>query len=412
MSLLGTSWDDPRTLATLQMAAGLLGGGNFGQAAARGLTGYQDTMSAANKAAALAEERAYIKQQREMAAAKAQREESERLRIQQVLRGALGGASPQQAIGMGGQLGPTQAKAGTIGQRQPLDANALIAQGVPIETVKQLFEAQDFGRSEVARTVETVDAQGRPTTMLLDKFGRPSGSQPGGLPQWKAPVSVNQGDRQTFIDPVTLQQKGSFGVNETPDARASRAVTMRGQNMTDARARERFAFDQAGGAGGKAPPGYRFTANGNMEAIPGGPADLKASAAGTARTKDANEALAVISEAEKLIPQSTGSGIGAIADSTAGFFGFAPSGAQAGGRLKALEGMLVSKMPKMSGPQSDKDVLLYKQMAGQIGDTSIPVPVRMAALETIKRLQEQYGGASKMPATGGSSGGWSIQKAD
>ena len=68
MGLLGTSWGDPKTLATLQMAAGLLGGGNFGQAAARGLSAYSDTMSEANKAAMLKEERDYIKQQREMKA--------------------------------------------------------------------------------------------------------------------------------------------------------------------------------------------------------------------------------------------------------------------------------------------------------------------------------------------------------
>ncbi len=63
--LLGDSFDDQRTMATLQLAAGLLGGGNFGQAASRGLTGYQNTMSAANEADAIKEERNYIKQQRE-----------------------------------------------------------------------------------------------------------------------------------------------------------------------------------------------------------------------------------------------------------------------------------------------------------------------------------------------------------
>jgi hypothetical protein len=398
-------------MATFQMAAGLLGGGNFGQAAARGLSAYSDTMGEATKAAAIKEERDYIKQQRELAAAKAQREESERLRIQQVLRGALGGATPQQAMGMGGQLGPTQARADTIGQRQPIDANSLLAQGVPFEQVKQLFEAQNLGRSKVARTIKGMGPDGREMEYQVDEFGQRVGD---GMAQYRAPLSVNQGDRQTFVDPYSLKPQGSFGINETPDGRASRAVTMRGQNMTDARARERLAFDQgggaeAGGAGqaaltrqfGKAPAGYRYTLDGNLEAIPGGPADVKNSAASVSRGRDASEALAVIAEAEKLIPLSTGSGIGAMVDATAGFFGASPKGAQAGARLKALEGLLVAKMPKMSGPQSDKDVLLYKQMAGQIGDTSIPEPTRMAALETIKQLQQQYGGQndSQPPAS-------------
>lgn len=48
--LLGTSWDDPRTMATLNMAAGLLSGGNFGQALGRGLQGYTQSMGAAEDA--------------------------------------------------------------------------------------------------------------------------------------------------------------------------------------------------------------------------------------------------------------------------------------------------------------------------------------------------------------------------
>ena len=50
MGLLGDSWDDPRTMAAMQLAAGLLGGGGFGKAASRGLSGYQQTMAAAQQA--------------------------------------------------------------------------------------------------------------------------------------------------------------------------------------------------------------------------------------------------------------------------------------------------------------------------------------------------------------------------
>lgn len=45
--LLGDSFDDPKTMAVMNMAAGLLGGGNFGQALGRGLGGYQETMKTA-----------------------------------------------------------------------------------------------------------------------------------------------------------------------------------------------------------------------------------------------------------------------------------------------------------------------------------------------------------------------------
>ena len=44
MGLLGDSWDDPRSMATMQLAAGLLSPGSFGQGLGRGLSGYQETI--------------------------------------------------------------------------------------------------------------------------------------------------------------------------------------------------------------------------------------------------------------------------------------------------------------------------------------------------------------------------------
>ena len=49
-------------------------------------------------------------------------------------------------------------------------------------------------------------------------------------------------------------------------------------------------------------------------------------------------------------------------------------------------------MPKMSGPQSDKDVLLYKEMAGRIGDPTVPASQKIAAMNSINQLQSKYAG--------------------
>ena len=49
-------------------------------------------------------------------------------------------------------------------------------------------------------------------------------------------------------------------------------------------------------------------------------------------------------------------------------------------------------MPRMEGPQSDKDTALYRQMAGQIGDSTVPTSTRKAALGTIKNLHQKYAG--------------------
>ena len=60
---------------------------------------------------------------------------------------------------------------------------------------------------------------------------------------------------------------------------ANRGVTMRGQNMTDARSRETLAA-------GKAPAGYRLAPDGkSLEVIPGGPADGKADKLGEGAKK-------------------------------------------------------------------------------------------------------------------------------
>jgi hypothetical protein len=90
--------------------------------------------------------------------------------------------------------------------------------------------------------------------------------------------------------------------------------------------------------------------------------------------------------AEPLIAKATGSGVGAAVDAAGNWVGMSSESGDAAAQLRSIEGMLVSKMPKMSGPQSDKDVLLYKQMAGQIGDPMVPASKKSAALATIREI--------------------------
>ena len=47
-------------------------------------------------------------------------------------------------------------------------------------------------------------------------------------------------------------------------------------------------------------------------------------------------------------------------------------------------------MPKMSGPQSDKDVQMYREMAGELADDTKPIQTRLAALQTIEQLNNKY----------------------
>lgn len=98
----------------------------------------------------------------------------------------------------------------------------------------------------------------------------------------------------------------------------------------------------------------------------------------------------------------TGSGAGALVDMGAAFFGATPSGAAQADQLQSLSGALVSKMPRMEGPQSDKDVVLYQQMAGDIGNRWLPIKRRLEALDTVRKIYAKYehqqGAAPTQPA--------------
>ena len=98
----------------------------------------------------------------------------------------------------------------------------------------------------------------------------------------------------------------------------------------------------------------------------------------------------IIPEIRALLSKATGSYLGAGADLLANTIGISTEGAKATAQLKTLSGQMVAAMPKMSGPQSDKDVAMYKDMAGNLSDPTIPIETRLAALETIEKLNEKY----------------------
>jgi len=101
----------------------------------------------------------------------------------------------------------------------------------------------------------------------------------------------------------------------------------------------------------------------------------------------------IVNEARSILTgkvKPTGSGLGTIADVAGAMVGVSPSGAAQADQLRAIGGQLVAKMPRMEGPQSDRDVQLYTQMAGQIGDSTIPVSRRLEALKTVEGIITKY----------------------
>jgi hypothetical protein len=106
--------------------------------------------------------------------------------------------------------------------------------------------------------------------------------------------------------------------------------------------------------------------------------------------KNAYDVYKVAGEIEKTLPEAHGSGIGNIMGGVANFVGYESSQNAADAKLKVMSDKLLKAVPRFSGPQSDKDVQSYKEAAGSIGDASLPMNVRLAALQTIKNQNKPY----------------------
>ena len=89
-------------------------------------------------------------------------------------------------------------------------------------------------------------------------------------------------------------------------------------------------------------------------------------------------------------PLPTASGIGQAGDAAAAIFGIAPRGSAEADTLGVIGGRLVSKVPRMEGPQSNFDLENYKTQAGKVGDPSIPISRRLKALEEVQRISSKY----------------------
>lgn len=112
-------------------------------------------------------------------------------------------------------------------------------------------------------------------------FGPEAAAQ---MPEVYDPALVEQKRMQAMTVQQQMEQqwkalnfqldKDKFGYQQTNDA-ANRNVTLRGQNLVDARGREANQIKQQEVAmGGKPPPGYRWAPDGqSLVAIPGGPGD-------------------------------------------------------------------------------------------------------------------------------------------
>lgn len=220
---------------------------------------------------------------------------------------------------------------------------------------------------------------------------------------------VDLGGKVGFRNPFETQIQGVTDTYVKPDTLANNAVTMRGQNMTDARARESNSIQQNAQRTQlfQTPEGILSVDKGTGQAAPvmmGGKPVRSEDA--MKKSAGANNVLSLIDQAEKLLPGATGSIVGSGVDVASSAVGYATPGAQRTAQLKTIEGALIGSMPRMEGPQSDADRMLYQKAAGDIANPMAPVRSRQAALATLREIQNRYATPQASPA---SSSGWSIR---
>lgn len=129
-------------------------------------------------------------------------------------------------------------------------------------------------------------------------------------------------------------------------------------------------------------------------------------------TKRLNKMDMILPEIKKLLPNATGSKMGSLIDAAAGSVGYTTDGAATTSQLQTLAGQLVALMPRMEGPQSNIDVEMYKEMAGNLSDPTKTVKQRQAALQTIEMLNNKYRAASKSAGNSNASSKSSLDISD
>lgn len=118
------------------------------------------------------------------------------------------------------------------------------------------------------------------------------------------------------------------------------------------------------------------------------------------RERQGQQMLSAITDARRILQtgKATDSGIGNVMDAAGRAVGVTTKGAQDAARLEALSGWLVANVPRMEGPQSNIDVQNYTTMAGRVGDRTVPIAERLAALSEVETLQRKYAAINGTPA--------------
>lgn len=120
-------------------------------------------------------------------------------------------------------------------------------------------------------------------------------------------------------------------------------------------------------------------------------------AAAAKRARDSKEALTFLNEAERLLQKATGGRVGALGDASARLFNYTTEGAKAASQLDILAAKLVANVPRFEGPQSNIDVQMYMQAAGDLANRDKSTGERLSALQQMRQIANRYASQQSTP---------------
>ena len=398
-SLLGTSLEDPRTMAVMSAVQGLLGGRGGLQGISNGLLAYGGAMQAAKQQQAAEELRKLQLQQHALQLKQMQDAAAQQAMDKQLTQTALSPIRGIEANQASGITGPRPEALKVVGQTPAFDPRQFVSQGGSLQGAASVAQLLAKERAKIKEFREVRAPDGSVQIVGLDEYGQPVKT---GQTPFKDGDVQDFGGAKYVRDPITNKLTLLGNKTATPDARLGAGVTMRGQDMTDSRARELNAITREGNQTQVVTDptlGVQLVNKGTGLMRPAvGPDGKPIPSSTQAKTAQGSaKVLSSLDEAEKLIDQSTGSFVGTGVDAAARAFGVGTSGAQANAKLKVIEGQIMMNQPRMEGPQSDKDTMLYRQMAGAIGDPTVPASVKKAALATVREIHQRYSGGQSDP---------------
>lgn len=425
--LLGSSMDDPKTAATLQLAQGLLSAPRGMQGLSGGLLGYQQAMQQAKQQKAAEEMRAmqlqHMALQYQQQKQQADQSDMDRTLTQRAMQ-PISGIEANRASGI---TGPRPEALGVVGQQPAFDPRQFVGAGGSLQGAAGVAQLLAKERAKIKEFKEVRMPDGSVQIVGLDEYGKPVNT---GQTPFKASERVDLGGRVGFVDPLTDRVRGTLGKTMTPGEIASNSL-----------GRDRLSFDRTQAQGALT---YQQDADGNFVGLPtratpgsvvkatsvlapgAGMTPLQGKGAGL--TEDQGKATGWLVQAEnayknmqgamKASPGAERPGVNDVIGSVPGMGGLANM-MRGGDRQKFMQasssfGEAVLRAATGAGVNKDEALQKARELTPQIGDSQEVIDQKMAAFPLyIESLKVRAGpGARKAVGIGATGAGGATDDAN